>query len=323
MSEKLEPNTIPSKVFSGNDNAAVMTNTTFSQAQTQTDENNPKDPREAPIAIVASSSIKKEESSDEVGIESAAHNSNSKKRPCEANSELGLASMSSTRPSKKEKNEEYFLEIKWVIGNDVDGEWKEDTFSMMVNEIPKTGGFAKSRAILKNEEGENHELSMDMCLVDSSSGTSLAEISVWYWTVPINLMHFNQLSQELADFCRPLWVDAGRRPSAYCDMAIEFGDSVHSGVKISTLVKAAAGIKGKNHVMYMRDVKLSPGASEKDSRKLLDGIFSTCPAIVIAHETDLTNLGLKISDFSTTGFTTIGKRWYVGPNRHAKNAAMK
>ena len=117
---------------------------------------------------------------------------------------------------------------------------------MFADEIPKRGGFAQSRAILDNQEGENHERSLTMCLVDdkhSEHRKVLVEIDIWYWIVPINLMHFNILSQDLANFCRALWMAAGRREDQYCDMAIEFGDSKHSDVKIKTLVNSAVIIK--------------------------------------------------------------------------------
>lgn len=264
----------------------------------------------------SSASSVKRESAEE--CRETAAGSNKKPKSGSPRDELDAGA---ARPVKREKTEERVLEMKWLIGNhDANDEWVEEDFAMFADEIPRRGGMAQSRAILENEQGENHQYGLDMCLVDGKSEhrKTLVSIDTWYWTVPINLMHFNILSADLADFCRPLWVDAGRRESEYSDMAIEFGESKHCGVKISTLVRAATGIGGKKHVMYVRDVKMSPGSTLKDAQTLLRMMFSSCPAILIAHETDLTKLQIQRHEIFAMGFERIGSRWYVGPNKNVK-----
>jgi hypothetical protein len=217
-------------------------------------------------------------------------------------------------PNKKEKTQEYFLEIKWcVLNHDESDDWKETDYSMFFKEGED---FMVSPAILDNTKGENHEYHFTMCLVDSQSEHRrvLVEIETCYWTDEddANLMEFNRLSHELADFCRPLWADAGRRKSEYSDIAIEFGESPHSGVEISTLVEEATGIEIMDHVMYTETVKMNPSSTASDSRKLLDMMFLFFPALVIAHESDLQGLGMVCSEFSQLGFRRIGEKWFVG-----------
>lgn len=132
-------------------------------------------------------------------------------------------------PSKKIKVEKGpFLEIRWYkdsedVGRGWEngtyhgGELREHYYSIFADEIPKrTKKFNKSCVFARGEfgddkEGENHEYRLTMCLVDGKAEDRnvLVEIGVCYWILPINLMHFHILSQDLANLSRKLWVAAG------------------------------------------------------------------------------------------------------------------
>lgn len=222
----------------------------------------------------------------------------------------------STRPKKKGKVEQHFLEIKWYE-YDVDNS-ADINHSIFADEIPKGTKFAESRAFLKKYEGENHEYSLSLCLVDSKSEDRkvLVELDVWYWYLPINLMHFHILSQDLANFCRSLWVAAGKDEDVYDDMSIEFGYSKIGKVEVKKLVGTATGIKRKSDVLYVNDVKMHPGSTVQDSLKLLNMMFKLCKsAIVIAYEVDLSKLGIY-SKYDVIGFTKMRKsEVFIGPTR--------
>mmetsp|Transcript_7815 Transcript_7815/g.17640 ORF Transcript_7815/g.17640 Transcript_7815/m.17640 type:complete len:292 (+) Transcript_7815:115-990(+) len=229
-------------------------------------------------------------------------------------SEKGVAS----RPTKKGKTVDYYLEIKWENYNYDDGQDTVEKYSMFADEIPNEGGFSMSRVFQgtqKSEEGEEHQHGLTFCFVDSKSEDRkvLVEIDTSYWTVPVNLMHFNQASQDLANFCRYLWKAADRDANDYSDMAIEFGSSPYSGVEISTLVEEATGVD-REHVMYISGTKMSAGASSQDSLKLLRMIFTSFPASVISYEVDLKALGISEESYATFGFEQLGyDSCFVGP----------
>lgn len=243
-------------------------------------------------------------------------------------------------PSKKAKVEDGggpFLEIRWHKEEEDTARWENGThhpgefihreYSIFADELPKRTKFNKSCVFAKGEfegefgkEGENHEHSFSMCLVDSKADDRkvLAEIGVYYWTLPINLMHFHILSQDLANFSRQLWVAAGRDEDAYDDMSIEFGCSRHGKVAVKSLVSRAVGIRGKSDVLYVRDAKVHEGSSERDSRKLLDMVFKLCTsASVIAYQVDLEGLGVRDPrTASTIGFAKMPNfDCFIGPNR--------
>ena len=119
----------------------------------------------------------------------------------------------------------------------------------------------------------------------------MVEIGALYWILPINLMHFHIRSQDLANFCRKLWVAAGKNEDVYDDMSIEFGESKYSKVEIKKLVGMATGIKKKSDILYVESVTMHPGSTVQDSIRLLEMIFKTCTsAIFIAYEIDLQKL---------------------------------
>lgn len=223
------------------------------------------------------------------------------------------------RPTKTAKKEEHYLEIKWE-NYDFDAEPEvTHKYSMFADEIPEGEDFAMSRVFQddtqKSEEGENHEHDFTLCLVDSKSASRkiLVAFDVTYWTVPINLMHLNQLSQDLANFCRYLWKASGRDENDYSDMAIEFGNSPYCRVKISTLVEEATGID-RHDVMYISGAKVHEGSSSQDTKKLLRMIYTTFPASAISFEVDLKTMGIADGEHDDFGFKQL--RYYpcfVGP----------
>ena len=226
--------------------------------------------------------------------------------------------------AEDKKEQEYFLEIKWYRYEDSDdGSWKETPYSMFADDIMK---FEESRIFSEKEGaemGENHEYTLEFCLVDSKAEDrmTLVEISTWYWTVPINLMHFHQLSGDLASFCRMLWKASGRRMNDYSDMAIEFGSSPYSSVEVIELVEEATDILGeeyRQHVMYFQSAKLKNGATMEHSSKLISMLFRNFDAVVISFKTDLFNLGIT-SDYHDFGFNRVGyDNVFVGPNENVE-----
>lgn len=232
-------------------------------------------------------------------------------------------SVKKEKPVEKKDTQKFFLEIKWFrlewIKNGNDNKLEEFNFSMFADDIPESKSFKSSRVFEKkngSEQGENHEYILTFCLVNSKEKDrkTLVEIDTWYWTVPINLMHFNILSQDLANFCRTLWRASGRKMDLYCDMAIEFGESKYSTVTIASLVKKATGISGLRHVMYFRTAKFDNGATKEHSEKLIKMIFKLCPAIVISYEEDFSKLGIATNDIKDIGFWKLwDSNVYVGP----------
>ena len=223
----------------------------------------------------------------------------------------------STRPTKKGKTEQHFIEIKWYE-YDSDKDPPDVNHSMFVDDIPKGTKFSDCRAFQKKYEGENHQYGLSFCLVDNKSEHRkvLVEIDAYYWNLPINLMHFHILSQDLANFSRKLWVAAGKNEDLYDDMSIEFGYSNIGKWEVKKLVGAAVGIKRKSDVMYVSDVKMHPGSTVEDSLKQLEMIFKTCKsAIVIVYESDLKKLDI-VENYDTIGLTKMRNFCcYIGPNR--------
>jgi hypothetical protein len=223
---------------------------------------------------------------------------------------------------KTEESRDYYLEIKWEnYGEDANGNWVTTKYSMFDDEISEEdGGIEMSRVFVgaeEKEEGENHELCLTLCLVDGKSEDrkTLVEIEVYYWTVPINLMHFNMLSQDLANFCQDLWKAAGRNADEYCGMAIEFGESRFSKVEILELIDEATGIYNE-HVMYIEKSKLMPGATSKDAMTLLELIYEDFPASVICFESDLKSMGIMKEGCDAFGFQQLSYYpWFVGSSR--------
>jgi len=234
---------------------------------------------------------------------------------------------STDRPTKKTKLEkqEYYLEIRWYKDyEDLENPTglKEFYYSIFADEMPKRTSFSNSHPFTKEYNTdtyrENHEYSLTFCLVDGKDDNrkALVEISVYYWKVAITLMHFHILSQDLANFCRKLWVAAGKNEDVYDDMAIEFGESRYSHVEVKTLISKAVGIKRKSDILYVNKVKLLPGATWKDSVKLIEMIFKTCTsASVIAYESDLKGLGVD-GIANTIGFKKMKNYCcFIGPDK--------
>jgi len=223
----------------------------------------------------------------------------------------------SRRPKKKGKvQHQYYLEIKWY---EYDVENDKDIYhTMFVDEIPKGTKFSDCRAFQKKYEGENHQYSISFCLVDSKSEDRkiMVEIGTDYWYLPINLMHFHILSQDLANFSRKLWVAAGKNEDVYDDMSIEFGHSKIGKWEVKKLVGLATGIKRKSDVLYMSRVKMHDGSTVEHSLRLLEMVFKTCKsAIVIAYDCDLKKLDV-VENFDGIGFTKMSNlNCYIGPNR--------
>lgn len=133
-------------------------------------------------------------------------------------------------------------------------------------------------------------------------------------------MHFHQLSGDLASLCRMLWKAAGMRMSDYSDMAIEFGSSPYSSVKVIELGEEATGIEAnyRQHVMYFQSAKLKNGATMEHSSKLINILFRNFDVAVISFKTDLADLGIT-SDYHAIRFNQVGyDNVYVGPNENVE-----
>eukprot|EP00594_Rhizosolenia_setigera_P012380 CAMPEP_0178959784 /NCGR_PEP_ID=MMETSP0789-20121207/12521_1 /TAXON_ID=3005 /ORGANISM="Rhizosolenia setigera, Strain CCMP 1694" /LENGTH=232 /DNA_ID=CAMNT_0020642901 /DNA_START=49 /DNA_END=747 /DNA_ORIENTATION=+ len=226
------------------------------------------------------------------------------------------------------------LEISWrKREEDDEGRELYEDFSMLGGEILSAGGIDCSRAIWLNEKDEDQAFEFKISLISkgdniTSSSTNkkeekneLLSIKACYWTMPVNLMQFNMRSQELADLSYTLWASAGRDPDDYDGQEIEFGESEHSDVEISTLVKQASTIRtnDRDHVLYIQKVYSVPSETKaEDAAKFLQLLFSTLPAIVIAHKSDLTSMQIRTKDFKSVGFDSIGEDWFAGPNKNGR-----
>lgn len=215
--------------------------------------------------------------------------------------------------AKKQKIEEEKVRIVWYVYNPEAKHGMEE-HSVMFEETNEDDTSYED-GILSNllkdkidEPRENHEHSISFQLIRKSPGDGdkadeiLAEVTTYYWlnSSHATLMHFNQLSGDLANFSRELWIAAGRRQREYCDMAIEFGGSRHSGQEVVELVEEATGSYGALEVMYVNSVK-GPKAAQLLNLLVEELSHST---LMIAHQSDLSN-GAESS------FTALRKGWFI------------
>ena len=166
-------------------------------------------------------------------------------------------------------------------------------------------GFGPDRRKLATGENFEHNLSVEL-LLGKDAKSAVVSTEIYWWAgnnaKGANLMHFNQLEQDLADFCRILWKAAGESPRSYCDMDIEFGDSIHCGRLIRNLIDDATMISGKE-VIYIRSIDCKGGSPTQSQFSLLfkrmGSVFPS--AILIAHTSDLVH--------NVHGFEGIGDGW--------------
>jgi hypothetical protein len=123
--------------------------------------------------------------------------------------------------------------------------------------------------------------------------------------------------QDLADLCFPLWCAAGRKKSEYNDMAIEFGESRHSGVEVNELIADALG--GGDYdtpeTTYLDVLREQSQATEEQGRQLMDGLIALIggTSTLIAHGSDLRKLQMRSGAFGCCGLQPLrGKNeWYI------------
>ncbi len=245
------------------------------------------------------------------------HSSAGIKREQTSETELGpnsdKAASNPLTPHKKQKRSEHYLELKWYNWNDDE----EEEHSIFADTL--TDDISHSNYVRTSSKGECHERNLTLCLVDSKSEdrNTLISIEAFHWVKPTNLMQFNILSQELANFARVLWEAANRDPNLYNDMAIEFGNSEYSRVEIHKLVEEASNgsVCDREQILYFDTETLDPAATEQDALELLKMIFSTfSKATVIAHETDFKGMGIPMNDLDDVGCIRVGNKWFAGPD---------
>mmetsp|Transcript_22258 Transcript_22258/g.40123 ORF Transcript_22258/g.40123 Transcript_22258/m.40123 type:complete len:292 (-) Transcript_22258:294-1169(-) len=179
--------------------------------------------------------------------------------------------------------------------------------------------FAETKAVKENEKGENHERGYRLKLVDKKEGSKnkeLAHLSFQWWeeSARANLMNFNQLSEDLADFSSKLWGAAGRNENEYSDMAIEFGESRHSGVEVNDLLVEAYDYSEVNEIAYITSCKKMTKAQ---GLRLLNGLiaFAGPTSNLIAHVTDLDKMQVRSEARDTLEFEPLnegqGNEWHV------------
>jgi len=207
---------------------------------------------------------------------------------------------------------EHVLEFKWQIYEE--NEDDEKKFSMFEDEITDNS-LGTSRVVCENEEGENHEYNLTIGLVNGKSEDRrvLAKISVDFWKEGINLMHFNQKSQDLANFCRHLWSASGRNKRLYPDMEIELGESRYSDVEIKELVEEATDEEYADDIIYIHTATLTQGSTKNESLELMNRLFDKVAVFVIAHRTDLKKMGFDSITDENGGirFSFVGDGWFV------------
>lgn len=222
---------------------------------------------------------------------------------------------------KKEKEQEHdVLEVilEWddYRNYDSNSDRQPPTLTLSVDQMLKEGKtLSQTDAVNLKELGEWRERSYTMKIVQKSpdsnpivkqedSGSSvikgkskdLASIYFYWWEdeEEANLMNFNQMSQEMANFCYVLWRAARRNRNHYDDMSIEFGDSPYSGVPLNELIDEAINDGFMvPHVTYINSTK---SETNEHGKRLMDSFvrFVGEDSNLIAHKTDFSNLKIYI-----------------------------
>ena len=148
------------------------------------------------------------------------------------------------------------------------------------------------------EPGENNERSLSLSL--TWDGKTLAKINFDWWDDRdgATLMHFHQSRQDLAEFCMELWAAAGRNTADYCDMAVEFGESRYSHVKVSRLIEEALGCGLAPEILYVDSANGSDKEALSRLYQHMARVFDE--AHIISHQTD-----------NPPGWSKIGMGWRV------------
>lgn len=137
---------------------------------------------------------------------------------------------------------------------------------------------------------------------DDDNENRLASLSFVWWedSTNANLMNFNQMSGDLADFCRHLWTAAGRPKDQYSDFGIEFGYSPHSTVEVHELISEACKLNGfaPKEITYL-DVLHAPGSAKEKAygKRLMNGLIDLLneKSTLITHISDLIKLNVDDS----------------------------
>lgn len=215
------------------------------------------------------------------------------------------------KKAKTSSDTDVFLEIRWgkVIDIDTDEFVTHSVFADQVED--EFNEFVDKKEF---EQGDEDEYTFDLCLVDSKNEDrkTLVQMTVYYWNGAPNLMQFNCLSSDLADFCRCLWSATGRDEGNYDDMAIELGSSQYSKLEVLEMLGDDELCYIRDHgIMYIKSV--DKVATAEHSRKLFDLLRENNIDInTIAHDSDLRKLGLVgTSDKTEVGFLEIDGGWYV------------
>ena len=132
------------------------------------------------------------------------------------------------------------------------------------------------------------------------NGKTLAKINFDWWDDRdgATLMHFHQSRQDLAEFCMELWAAAGRNTTDYCDMAVEFGESRYSHVKVSRLIEEALGCGLAPEILYVDSANGSDKEALSRLYQHMARVFDE--AHIISHQTD-----------NPPGWSKIGMGWRV------------
>lgn len=117
----------------------------------------------------------------------------------------------------------------------------------------------------------------------------------------------------MADYCRALWPAAGRESDEYNAMAIEFGDSPHSGVEVNELIADTLDCDYETpEVAYLdlgrgnRTMTKEPGTLLMTGFLVLIGETSN----LVTHRTDLGKLQM-IDDCLSLHLISIQEGWYI------------
>ena len=183
-------------------------------------------------------------------------------------------------PSKKVKTQQASRAIELYWYSFTTGESVQHTINVKdIKSVQLSGAVEGSRPC------ENHDRTIGLRV--TKEGKVLARIDLLWWVDArkATLMHFHQLSQDLADFSGELWIAAGRRSSDYCDMSIEFGESRHSYVQVNSLIKKALKCKLAKEILFVNTVY------SYSDKKALSELYQVLPTLfnrahIIAHNTD-------------------------------------
>jgi hypothetical protein len=230
-----------------------------------------------------------------------------------------IAATPGTKEEPKKEPTQNELLLEWTVYH-----LKNDSETKVVisadDMIAQGKSLAETRAV-QQETGEVGERCFVLKLVNHQEKKELGFLCFDWWddSSKANLMNFNIHSQDLADFCRELWLAAGRRRNQYCDMAIEFGRSPHSSVEVNGLIAETFGSMDEETMettyLDLGNSNVQACQTTEQGLRLVNGLISLVgkQSTLITYESDLSKLHVIGHEaHGNLRWETLGStKWYV------------